>query len=154
MTRPFTFRYQPMLTKARADERARQRDMAVLIRKRIEMHEALRSKQESLSTSKRALADALTGRVDLSSVGAVARFGAGVEADGHAVVRELAVVERQVVEARERLLVATRQRRSLERLEEKGREQWRRDNRREDQQRCDEAGQVLYANREPQRRAA
>ncbi|MEM7681077.1 MAG: flagellar FliJ family protein [Planctomycetota bacterium] len=148
MTKPYRFRYEPILLKARADERSRQRDLALLLRQRIEMHDKLRGQQQTLAGSKRDLAGALIGKVDLSAVGDVARYGAGVEADGHSVVRQLALVEQQVVVARERLLEATRKRRSLERLEEQGRDTWRRDVRRADQKECDEAAQIVLASGE------
>ena len=112
-------RYHAALTAAAAAETAAQQAVARTLRTRMILLGELRRMQETLEASKRSLGEGLVGRVDLTAVGAVARYCGSTAVRGRELVARLAKLERELVGGRAKLAEASRRRRSLELLEEK-----------------------------------
>jgi len=121
----FKFKYQTLLDHRRTVEDQRQRELAMQMRHRMILQTQIRSMQQSISESKRQLGGALVGQVDLTSISQFARFNGQTTRRANAIVRELAVAEQRIEGARQKLLVASRDRKAMEILFDRHRDQWR-----------------------------
>ena len=120
----FKFQFESVWIQRRAEEEKSQRHLAKALRQRMIFRDQLRQMQQTITQSKRDLADGLTGTVDLARVSGFARFNGQVVQRAHAFVTRLAVVEKQIDTARATLLQATHARRAIELLRDKRRRQW------------------------------
>ena len=120
----FVFQFDTLLRHRRNVEEKRQRELALVLRKRTDLLDELRSAQQTIRDSKRSLTEGLIGRIDMSSIGHFVRYSAQSASRAHGIVDQLAVLERDVEDARLRLLEAVKARKALELLEEKHRKSW------------------------------
>lgn len=128
----FVFPYQTLLRHRERVEDERQRELAEQMRLRLILTNHLQQMQQTVRDSRHDLGQSLVGRVDMSQVGQFAAYSARVTNAGHAMVRRLAEVEKNLVTARQRLLEATSQRKALELLRDRQQAAWQQDqNRRE-----------------------
>ena len=141
----FQFRLEPVLKQRVAAEDQALRELAKLLRQRMIFHDQLRQMQLTIVQSKHALATSLTGNVNLTKVGQFAGYSGQVTQRAHSIVRRLAVLEKQINTAREELLEATRQRKSMELLRDRQLEEWRRSESRREDEALDEIAVQSYA---------
>lgn len=141
----FVFQFDTLLRHRRNVEDQRQRDMALVLRKRTELLDELRNTQQTIRDSKRSLTEGLVGRVDMTSIGHFVRYSAQAAGEAHVIVDRLAVLERDVEDARLRLLEAVKARKALELLEEKHRQEWQRRQDRLEAEALDELSIQRYA---------
>ncbi|NJL32150.1 MAG: flagellar export protein FliJ [Phycisphaerales bacterium] len=121
----FVFKFASVLRHREQVEDQRQRELAQQLRMRMILMSQLQNMQQDISTSKQNLAGSLVGKVDLDQVGQFARFAGQTTVRARQLVGKLAVVEKQVEEARVLLLQATAQRKAMELLRDRHHEIWR-----------------------------
>src|SRR5688500_16545795 len=97
-------------------EEEAQRDLAKTLRHRMILQDQLRQMQQTIQASRGELTQGLIGRVDLILTAQFARYSAQVAERAQGIVTRLALAEKQVAAAREKLLAATRDRKALELL--------------------------------------
>jgi len=141
----FTFRFQAVLRQREVIEQQKQRALAKLMHERNAMVNQLREMQETISTSKRQAADGLIGNVDLDAIAGIARYSASCALRGNSLVRELAQVENLVEQARNELIEASKNRKALELLRDRQRQDWELGQRRMEAKRLDEQTTQAYA---------
>ncbi|MCC5828258.1 MAG: flagellar export protein FliJ [Phycisphaeraceae bacterium] len=120
----FRFRLQTLLNARREAEDRAQRELAVLQGRKQAMLNELRSMRESIHDARHELNQSLRGRVVMEQVGRFARFTLEERARAQGLVSRLAALEREVVEARGRLLEAMKQRKALELLRDRQKQEW------------------------------
>lgn len=142
----FRFRFQSILQHRQRIEDECQRNLAQLMRSRMIFHDQLQKMQDTIRESKQQMADSLVGKIDLSQVSGFASYSHQVTNRGQQLVARLTRVERQIAEARQSLLDASRQRKALDRLREKHHNRWRRDQDRREAAELDEMSTQRYAS--------
>jgi len=143
----FQFRFQTLLGHHRRVEDQRQRDLAQHLRTRMILHDQIRDMQDTIRDSKQSMAGGLVGKVDLTSVGQFARYSGHAAQRARQIVVKLAGLEKQVEEARQALLDASKQRKALELLRDKHEAQWRYEQNRRETNELDELATTRYARR-------
>jgi flagellar FliJ protein len=141
----FRFRLEPVLRYRRLLEDEAQRELAKLMRHRMILQGQIRQMQETITASKRQLGQGLIGRVDLGSVAQFARYSGQATQRARQIVSSLAAAEKQIGAAREKLLRATRDRKALELLEDRHRQQWLAAQERKEAAAMDEIAVQAYA---------
>ncbi len=141
----FEFRFQAVLRQREVVEQQKQRAFAQLMHRRNAMFSQLREMQETISASKRQAADGLVGRVDLGAIAGIARYSASCALRGNSLVREIAELETLVEQARIALVEASKNRKALELLRDRQRQDWQREQRRMEAKRLDEQTNQAYA---------
>jgi len=144
----FQFRYESVLEQRRRAERQRQRELAELKTREQSMKDELRQMQQTIDQSKRDMSEGLVGRVDLNAIGDVSRYSGQVMVRGQQLVQDLASMDQQLTEARQRLMEATRQRKILERLREREYERWLWHQRRAERRQQDELANQQYVRQQ------
>ena len=143
----FQFRFQTLLAHHRRVEDQRQRDLAQHLRTRMIQHDQIRDMQDTIRDSKRSMADGQVGTVDLTRVGQIARYSGHAAQRARQIVVKLASLEKQIEEARQVLLEASKQRKALELLRDKHEAQWRYEQNRRETNELDELATTRYARR-------
>lgn len=141
----FQFRFQTLLAHHRRVEDQRQRELARHLRTRMILHDQIREMQDTIRDSKRSMADGLVGKVDLTRIGQFARYSGHAAQRARQIVVRLAGIEKQIEEARQLLLDAARQRKSLELLYDKHETRWRYEQNRRETNELDELATTRYA---------
>ena len=144
---PFKFKFQAVLRQREAIEQQKQRALAKLMHQRNGMMNQLREMQETISTSKRHAADGLVGSVDLDAIAGIARYSASCALRGNTLVRDIAQVEILVEQARNELIEASKNRKALELLRDRQRQDWELEQRRMEAKQLDEQTTQAYAAR-------
>lgn len=121
----FHFKFDLVLRQRQMEEDRCQRELAKVLRQRMIFQTQLRQMQETITTSKRGLASGLIGRVDLAQVASFARYSGQVAQRAQQLVLRLATLEKQIEQARQQLLRATRARQALELLRQRQYDRWR-----------------------------
>lgn len=137
-------RYHAALAAAEAAETTAQQAVARTLRMRMILLDELRRMQQTLEESKRSLGAGLAGRVDLTAVGAVARYCGATAGRGRELVSRLALLERELGQGRAALAEASRRRRSLELLQEKAAAEARRRERRAEASALDDLASTRF----------
>ena len=140
----FQFRFDPVLRQRQAAEDHCQRELALLLRQRMILQSQLRSMQQAISQSKRNLADGLVASVDLNRVSQFARYSGQETRRAQQIVVRMSGLEKQIEQARELLLDATRARRTMELLRERRYEKWRAEQQRRETIEMDEVALQQY----------
>jgi flagellar protein FliJ len=143
----FQFRFQTLLAHHRRVEDQRQRDLAQHLRKRMILHDQIRDMQDTIRDTKQSMADGLIGTVDLTRVGQFARYSGHAAQRARQIVVKLSGIEKQIDEARQTLLDATKQRKALEILRDKHEAAWRYEQNRREANEMDELATTRYARR-------
>jgi len=141
----FRFRFETLLAHRRRIEDQRQRDLAKHLRTRMILVDQIRDMQETIRQSKQEMTDGLVGHVDLTRVGQFARYSGHAAARARQIVVRLASLEKQIEQARQALVEATRQRKALEKLREKHEAQWQYEQNRRETNELDELAVTRYA---------
>lgn len=141
----FEFRYKAVFRQREAIEQQKQRAFAKLIHQRNAMFAQLREMQETISTSKRDAASGLVGKVDLDAIAGIARYSASAALRGNTLVREIAQLETLVEQARIELVEAAKNRKALELLRDRQRQDWELEQRRMEAKQLDEQTTQAYA---------
>lgn len=141
----FKFNLEPVLFQRRTEEDRCQRDLAKVLRERMILQDQLRSMQETITGSRRELASGLAGTVDIDRVSHFARFSGQVRQRAMAFISRLAVTEKRIESAREKLIKATQARKALEILREKRFRQWVKEMERREAVALDELAVQRYA---------
>jgi flagellar biosynthesis chaperone FliJ len=126
----FVFPYEAVLTKRRADERARQLAVASIERERIAIEDTIRACQRGIETEREELRRALKGeqsgeRVNLPDARRQAGATLHLVARAQREVHRLAGVASRLDAARLELLAAVRGRRAMELTRERMFEEWK-----------------------------
>ncbi len=141
----FKFRYDTVLKQRQIVEDEKQRELAKLLRQKMIVQNQLGDMQRTISQAKRDLGDTLVGRVDLERVGHFTRYSAQTSIRAEQIVRELARLEQQITAARSRLADAMRQRKAMELLRDREKEQWQREQNRREAIELDDIATQAYA---------
>ena len=141
----FQFKFQTLLAHHRRVEDQRQRELAKHLRARMIFHDQIRDMQNTIRDSKQSLSDGLVGKVDLTRIGQFARYSGHAAQRARQIVVRLAGVEKQIEQARQVLLDATKQRKSLELLSDKHEAQWHYEQNRRETNELDELATTRYA---------
>lgn len=144
----FRFRFQAVLDHRKLVEEQRQRELAICLRHKAELENLLRQTQQTLRGNKQQLADALTGRIDMSQLGGYARYANHMTVKGMGVVRRIAAAEQQAEQARARLLEATKRVKALELLRDRELAQWKKQQRKAEDAQLDEVAVQQHARRQ------
>ena len=121
----FVFQFQAVLEHRLHLEQQRQRELAIMLRKKQSVMDELAQMQETVRASKRGLADGLVGKVDMIRVGQFARFSSQTTLRAYDIVSQLATIEKQIQFAREKLLEAVKAKRVMELLRDKQLQKWK-----------------------------
>lgn len=143
----FIFKLETLLRHRRMIEDERQRELARSMRHRMILLDQLRQMQTTIQSSRHDLAGSLVGKVDLEQVGRFAHYSLQVRQRAQGIVGQMALIERQINTARERLIEATRARKALELLRDKQERAWRQQQDRRDAAAMDEMAVQAYARR-------
>jgi len=121
----FVFKLDPLLRLRQREEQEKQRALASINRKRVQLEEHLRRQQSLITADKRGLRDRLVGNLDTNELRLHAASTTQSMRTAQRLAVELAGVHRHLTEARQDLLEATRNRRALELLRDKRYAQWK-----------------------------
>ncbi|WP_432799457.1 flagellar export protein FliJ [Poriferisphaera sp. WC338] len=143
----FAFKYETLLDHRRTIEEDRQRDVARLLRTKMIFEGELRKMQETIVTSKHALADGLVGAVDVRRIAEFAGYSSHVTVRGQNLVMKMAELENHLQTARGKLLDATKQRKALELLKEKQFDAWKYAENKKESAELDEIATQRYARK-------
>lgn len=143
----FHFPLEPLLRQRRQAEEERQRALAEVLRRQLAIEDRLRSIQGQISASQQELGDHLNGQVDTQVIRAQANMTIQFDLQARQFALELAEVYRLGADAREELLSASRQRKSIERLRERRFEDWRLEINRQEAKEADDLTTMRLAYR-------
>ena len=122
----FTFKLEGVLSLRRREEQRRQRDVAERVARAAEARTEVERLNRDLVAAVASLRDGkLVGSVDVAYLASHRRYTNDVARRGSEQMRRLALAERDVNEARAKLVEATRQRKVLETLRDKHEARWR-----------------------------
>ena len=140
----FTFKLQAVLHHRELIEREKQRELAKVQGQMVLLQEELRSlNQQMQETTQELVRDHLIGKLDLSYLAAHRRYVAATQRRAMELVQKMALVQRQVDEARAALAEAAKQCKIMEKLREKQMERWQQDQFRHEMAELDEIGTQL-----------
>jgi len=143
----FNFKYQAVLDHRRHVEDGRQRELAQVLRQRMILMSQLQQMQQTIVESRQSLADGLVGAVDLQRISQFARYSGESRARAHGIVRKLSLLERDVDDARQQLIAASRDRKAMELLHDRHRDDWRKRQDRRETEMLDEYGSQAHMRR-------
>jgi len=124
----FIFHLDGVLTQRKHIERERQREAAVLGQQVGALETELKMlNSQVVSATDDLRRNHLVGPIDLSFLAAHRRYIAAVQRKGVGMMQRLALLQKQVLEARMALQEAAKQRKVIEKLREKHHERWRAD---------------------------
>ena len=143
----FRFRFDPVLRQRSAAEDNCQRRLAQVLRQRMILRNQLKSMQQTIIDSKRSLADGLIGKVDMGRIAHFARYSGQESQRAQQIVLHMVQLERQIDEARNQLVQATRARRTMQMLRQRHHDRWRRDQEQRQAAEMDELATQQYLRR-------
>ena len=121
----FQFKLNPLLKHRQRIEDDKQRVLAQLLRQKLIIETQLRNQQQSITTDKHQLGEALTGQVDVESIRRHAAHSNRMSINAQRIAFSLFELGRKIEKARAELIEATRQRRAIELLRDKQERRWR-----------------------------
>lgn len=143
----FRFKFESVLRYRGMIEDECQRELAKTMRHRMILQDQLRQMQQTIVDSKQQLGQGLIGRVNLDQIAQFARYSGQVAQRAQGIVQKLAVAEKQIETARQKLLKASRDRKALELLRDRQRRQWQLEQDRLEAATLDELAVQGYARR-------
>lgn len=142
----FRFRLQAVLRHRLQIEEERQRALAVVQQQLTAMTNELKAMDDQVEQANNDLrANHLVGPVDVGYLTAHRRFIVGVRRQAMQLVQRMAMVQKQVDEARLALAEAAKQRKIIEKLREKQLDRWRQESARKEGDALDEIGMQISA---------
>lgn len=120
----FRFKLDPVLAMRERTERDRQADLARVQAERQQLEDQLRGIQEQIREGKDLWRTSLTGSVDPRAARQTAGASLHLQARAQRVVLQLAGVHKRLEAARLALVEAAKERRAVELLKERRREEW------------------------------
>lgn len=140
----FIFNLEAVLAQRKHVEQQRQRELAIVQAQMTALQNELKAMNDSMKTAADELrAHHLTGELDLSFLAAHRRFTIAMQRKAVTLAQRIALVQRQVDEARAVLSEAAKQRKAIEKLREKQFERWRSERSRKELAEMDEIGMQL-----------
>ncbi len=143
----FRFTLAPLLKQRELEEQQAQRSLGEIQREKDHLLDDLRQMQHNISSSRSQLGQALQGQVDMSQVGAVARYALQARGIAQTRVHSLARIEKRLEAARQILVEASRKRKALELLRDKQYRLWQRKRDRLEAAEQDELATQQFARR-------
>jgi flagellar export protein FliJ len=144
----FDFKLEGVLRHRKNLERERQRELAVVQAQLRQLENQLRQLDLEVQQASGDLRqNRLVGRLDLNFLAAHRRFVAAMQKKGMTLVQRMAVVRKQVEEARNALAQAAIQRKAIEKLREKQHQRWQDELNRKQAEEIDEIGMQLTCRR-------
>src|SRR5438445_8007513 len=144
----FKFQLEGVLEHRKNIEEQKQRALAAVL---VEMQRLKSDLAELDQVARGAVADLrenrLTGRLDMSFLAAHRRFTGSVQRRALAIAQKMALVQRQIDEARPALAEAAKQRQIIEKLRERQLERWRSQQNRQEMEELDDIGMQLAFRR-------
>ncbi len=136
----FVFQLEGVLKLRSNIERERQRELALVVRQMQELRDQLAGLDQSVQDSRDDLRrNHLVGRLDLAFLAAHRRFIGSMQARAMTLVQRMAMVQRQIDQARSSLAEAAKQRKIIEKVRERQYQRWMSDLRRRQDLALDEA---------------
>jgi flagellar FliJ protein len=140
----FKFQLEGVLEHRKNIEQEKQRALAVVL---AEMQRLKNELSDLDQLARGAVADLrdnrLTGNLDLSFLAAHRRFTGSVQRKAIAIAQKMALVQRQIDEARAALSQAAKQRKIIEKLRERQLERWQSQQHRQENDELDDIGMQL-----------
>lgn len=121
----FVFKLDPLLRLRRRQEQEKQRALAAINQKRVQLEQRLRQQQSLITSGKGDLRERLVGRLDTDELRSHAASTTQSLRVAQRLAVELAGVHRHLAAAREELVEATRARRAMELLRDRRFQQWK-----------------------------
>ena len=122
----FIFQLQAVLKHRKNLEQQRQRELAVVLAQMQQLQDQLRALDHSVQDATADLrTNHMVGPIDLSFITAHRRFVLGVQARAMGLVQKMALLQRQVDQARAALAEAAKARKIMEKLRERHFERWK-----------------------------
>ncbi|MCC6908935.1 MAG: flagellar FliJ family protein [Phycisphaerales bacterium] len=121
----FRFNLDPLLKHRQRLEREKQRALAVLERRRLEIEDHIRAMQQRIADNKSELSRSLIGSVDTSAIRSQAAMSMQLDAQTRRLVVVLAEVYRRIDRARVELLEARTRAKAIERLRDRRYQEWK-----------------------------
>lgn len=122
----FRFNLEPLLKHRKRIEGEKQRALAVLERRRIEIENHIREMQQRITDNKAEIGRGLLGTVDTSAIRSQAAMSMQLDAQTRRLVLVLAEIYRRTERARVELLEARTRAKAIERLRDRRYEDWKR----------------------------
>lgn len=140
----FVFKLEGVLRHRHNVEKDRQRQVALIQQQLQLLDNELRRLDRSVQQATEELrSGGLVGRLDMSFIAAHRRFVAATQRKAMVLVQKMALVQKQLEEARRSLAEAAIQRKIIEKLREKHLARWRDDQTRHELSQLDEIGMQL-----------
>jgi len=146
----FRFKLQTLLEQREREETQRQREFAHAHKRRQELEAELMQISRTIQSSRQALGRSLVGRVDMTQVGAFARYSGQSSARAHALVRKIAKADEELEKARRALMEARRQHQAIEQLRDRAYQTWLAEQRRREQREQDERAAQAFVRGKPE----
>lgn len=121
----FQFKLEPLLRQRKHAERERQRELALLDRRRFEIENQIRSHQRRIVAGKHELGAHLRGRIDTNAIRTHAAMTLQLDANTRLLVLQLSDLYKQIRGARELLIEALKRRKAIEHLRQRRFEAWK-----------------------------
>lgn len=122
----FRFNLEPLLEHRKRIERDKQRALATVERRRMEIENHIRAMQQRIADNKAEIGRGLTGRVDTAAIRSQAAMSMQLDAQTRRLALVLAEVYRRLEQARADLLEARTRAKAIERLRDRRYEEWKR----------------------------
>ena len=143
----FAFKLDPVLRHRRMIEEERQRALAQLLRRKLILETQVGDLQRTIVTDKRAIVDALVGKVDVMRIRQHGVHSNHVALRVQQIAIELYKLAQQLDQSRVQLLEATKARKAVELLRQKRYDRWMSEQRRDETRQADELTTQAYARR-------
>jgi len=150
----FTFKLEPLLAHRQRIEDERQRAMAQLLREKLILETQMRNHQQTISTDKRSMGDALVGHVDVDRIRRHAAHSGQVAVRLQQIAYRMYQLNQKVDESRRLLVEAMKQRKAVELLRDKQYKRWKAEQDRREARELDEIGTRMYVRQMQRRQAA
>lgn len=140
----FEFNLQAVLTVREHAEKERQRALGVLLAQMKSLEDELTALDQANKSSAEDLRDSrLIGPIDLAFLAGHRRYVLANERKARTVLQKMALLQREIEQARALLVEAARDRKVVEKLRERKLDAWRQNLARMEQQEIDEVGSKL-----------
>ena len=140
----FVFQLDGVLRQRKHVEQERQRELALVQAQMAKLQDELRALNDAVTASGNDVRDnRLVGRIDLNYLTAHRRYMLAMQRKGTELVQRMALVQRQLVEAQQALAEAAKQRKAIEKLEERQHQRWRDEQNRREQIAQDEVSMQM-----------